>query len=361
MKGVGELGVLAGILREGSKPFRLLRGRSGSFWLLPERPEKARGAQRFFPQRHPVLQAAWWAWSRGFPVGGRVLLNADILRELMGEMVPFEAEGLVAYVGTEGAYRKAILGFWSKGGAEAVAKLALTPRADSWVTWEAFVLRKVRPADGAMPRFLRSGRYRERSYLLMTPVDGSLGPVRLSRAHFFCVAQIFRSQSSTYGWGESPLSQEWSLELARDDLVRAYPALQAAFAWLVKRLGQRELTLGWAHRDFAPWNTRRKGGKLWVLDWEMARPSRPPGYDLLHFLSIQAALRGGKPKIPWGMLRAWLETEAPPWAGLERELYAAYLLDQALFYAGARLEAPEEGEDKVLAWLLGELAQVTAR
>jgi hypothetical protein len=93
----------------------------------------------------------------------------------------------------------------------------------------------------------------------------------------------------------------------------------------------------------------------------MARPSRPPAYDLLHFLSIQAALRGVRPEIPWGVLRAWLEAEAPAWVGLEKEVYAAYLLDQALFYARARLEAPEDGEDKVLAWLLGELVQVTER
>jgi hypothetical protein len=355
-----RLGPLRRLLEGGDLPYRLVPSRSGSLWLFPEHSKRVKGIQRIFAPRNPLLRLAWAAWRAGLPVGARVALNSRCLRELFADVAPgLRVEGVVVYVGTPGAYRKAVLGFWEGGAARVVVKLALVPAADPWVVWEARVLERLKDSGESLaPKLLRTGQYAERAFHATEPVTGSPGPSRLTQAHFAYSAWLFRLEPSRHVWAESPLFGEWLADLSQKGLSRVFPTLERSLIWLEERLSRLVLSFGWAHRDFVPWNTRWVGGRLLLLDWEMARPHRPPAYDLLHFVSMQTALRGGSARIPWQVLRVWLELHAPEWAGLERELYAAYLLDQALYYARARLEAPEVGENRVLNWLLGELRSV---
>lgn len=355
-----RLGPLGPLLEGGDLPYRLVLSRSGSLWLFPEYSKPVKGIHRIFAPRSPLLRLAWAAWCAGLPVGARLALNSRSLEELLASVAPgLRAEGVVAYVGTPGAYRKAVLGLWAGGAAQVVIKLALVPAADPWVAWEARVLERLKGSGESLaPKLLRTGQYAGRAFHATEPVTGSPGPSRLTRAHFAYSAWLFGLEPSRYVWAESPLLGEWLADFSDRGLSHAFPTLERSLVWLEERLSHRVLSFGWAHRDFVPWNTRRIEGRLLLLDWEMAMPHRPPGYDLLHFVSMQAALRGGPVRIPWQALRAWLELHAPEWAGLERELYAAYLLDQALYYARARFEAPEVGEDRVLNWLLGELRSV---
>jgi len=355
-----RLGPLAPLLAGADLPYRVVPSRSGALWLLPEPSKRVAGAHRVFPPQNPLMRLAWMAWGAGFPVGVRYALNSQALAELLAGVTPgLRADGLVVYLGTPGAYRKAVLGIWEGGAARVVVKLALEAAADPWVVWEVRVLERMRRSGKILaPKLLRGGQYAGRSFHVTEPVVGSPGPSRLSRAHFAYSAQLFGLEPSWHVWGESPLLGEWLADLSHKGLSHVFSPLERSLIWLEERLSCRVLPFGWAHRDFVPWNTRWVRGRLLVLDWEMARPHRPPGYDLLHFVSMQAALRGGSARIPWGDLRAWLELHAPEWAGLERELYAVYLLDQALYYTRARLEAPEVGEDRVLNWLLGELRSV---
>ena len=355
-----RLGPLGSLLEGGDLPYRLVPSRSGSLWLLPESSKWAKGIHRIFAPRSPLLRLAWAAWRAGLPVGARLALSSRSLEDLLAGVAPgLRAEGVVVYVGTPGAYRKAVLGLWAGGEAQVVIKLALVPAADPWVAWEARVLERLKGAGESLaPKLLRTGQYAGRAFHATEPVTGPPGPSRLTRAHFAYSAWLFGLEPSRYVWTESPLLREWLADLSHKGLSRAFPTLERSLMWLEERLSRRVLSFGWAHRDFVPWNTRWARERLFVLDWEMARPHRPPGYDLLHFISMQAALRGGAARIPWMDLREWLERHAPEWVGVERELYAIYLLDQALFYARARLEAPEVGEERVLNWLLGELKSV---
>jgi hypothetical protein len=60
--------------------------------------------------------------------------------------------------------------------------------------------------------------------------------------------------------------------------------LQAALGRLSTVLGDRELTVATAHRDFRPRNHRiAEDGRLFVFDWELARPEMLPLYDVMHF------------------------------------------------------------------------------
>lgn len=355
-----RLGPLGPLLVRGDLSYRLVPGRSGSLWLVPEDAKSVKGIEQIFAPRNLLLRCAWVAWRAGFPVGARLTVNSLSLGELLAGVAPgIRAEGVVVYVGTPGAYRKAVFGLWAGGEAQVVIKLALVPAADPWVAWEARVLERLKGAGESLaPKLFRAGQYAGRAFHATEPVTGSPGPSRLTRAHFAYSAWLFGLEASRYVWTESPLVGELLAFLSHRGLRRAFPTLERSLVWLQERLSRRELSFGWAHRDFVPWNTRWIRGRLLLLDWEMARPHRPPGYDLLHFISMQAALRGGAARIPWMVLREWLERHAPEWVGLERELYAIYLLDQALFYARARLEAPEVGEERVLNWLLGELKSV---
>jgi hypothetical protein len=42
------------------------------------------------------------------------------------------------------------------------------------------------------------------------------------------------------------------------------------------------LTFHFCHGDFAPWNVKLSGERLFVFDWEYARAA-PAGFDLIHF------------------------------------------------------------------------------
>lgn len=354
------LGPVGPLLEGGDLPYRLVPSRSGSLWLLPEYSKRAKGIHWTFAPRSPLLRLAWAAWRTGLPVGARLALNSRALEQLLACVVPgLRAEGVVVYVGTPGAYRKAVLGLWARGMAQAMVKLALVPAADAWVAWEARVLEQMRGwGEGLAPKLLHTGQYAGRSFHVTEPVMGCPGPSRLTRSHFAYSARLFGVEPARHVLAKSPLFGEWVADLSHKGVSHSFSTLERSLIWLEKRLSRGVLSFGWAHRDFVPWNTRWVRGRLLLLDWEMARPHRPPGYDLLHFVSMQAALRGGAAKIPWHALRAWLELHAPEWAGLERELYAAYLLDQAVYYARARLEAPEVGENRVLKWFLREIRSV---
>lgn len=351
------LGPLSPLLEGGDLPYRLFMSRSGSTWLLPDSSKRVRGALLVFPPRSPLLRLAWEAWRRGLPVGLGMGLNAQYLDKLVAALAPhLRTEGVVIHIGTPGAYRKAVLGLWAGGAAQAIIKLALAPAADPWVVWEAHVLSRLMDwGEGLIPKLLYTGQHAGRAFHATAPVMGHPAPKRLTRQHLTYSARLFRQESSQYPWSESPLRAEWLEQIARRGLVEQLPTLEQAVIWLEKRLAQKMLSFGWAHGDFVPWNTRCVDGRLLVLDWEMARPNRPPGYDILHFESMQAALRGRPPKISWKTLRAWLEVNAPEWVGLEQELYVTYLVDQAIYYLKAKLEAPEVGEEVVLNWLLKEI------
>ena len=354
------LGPLEPLLEGGNLRYRLLPSRSGAFWLVPELANKVAGVHRVFPMRNPVLRLVWSAWGMGLPVGIHQALDPHALGELLAVVAPgLQADSVVVYIGTPGAYRKAVLGIWAGGVARGVVKLALVPAADPWVAREARVLEHLKGWGGSfVPKLLRAGRYGGRNFHVMEPIVGSPGPLRLTRAHLAYSAWLLELEPTWYAWNESPLFEEWLADISYKGLGHAFPPLEEGLIWLENRLSHRRLPFGWAHRDFVPWNTRWVKAKILLLDWEMARPHRPPGYDLVHFVSMQAALRGRSARIPWQTLRKWLELHAPEWAGLERELYVAYLLDQILYYARARLEAPKVGEDRVLNWFLRELRSV---
>ena len=47
--------------------------------------------------------------------------------------------------------------------------------------------------------------------------------------------------------------------------------------------GDVRLPFGGWHGDWSPWNLARAPDRLWIWDWEYARPGAPLGLDVAHF------------------------------------------------------------------------------
>jgi len=319
---------------------------------------RARGPLRFLVA--PPTRRAQWALRAlalglavGLPVG-----VSETLRNEAGTLVGISSPRVAIYVGTQGAYRKALVFVAGEEGQGAVIKWALLPGADGAVEREYEALRYlsgVVEVKGTMPTPLTSGRWHGRLYFVMCPLLGRLGGRRLLGLHWDWAARLFSLERKILRWEESPFRQCLSRILKAP--LPHVETLRTALGTLDHMLGGRFLSFGWAHRDFAPWNLRVRRGALVVLDWEMAVPAAPPGYDLLHFLAIQAALAGKAVRWPLAVFQKWLEGVAPDWVPLLPGVVLSYLLDQASIYAEARHRAPHVGEERVLAWLLRKLEE----
>jgi hypothetical protein len=114
------------------------------------------------------------------------------------------------------------------------------------------------------------------------------------------------------------------------------------------------------HGDFAPWNLRATGDRLFVWDWERSAAPVPVGFDLLHFHYQVAVLAGGQPAP--AAARIALARSAGPLRALGQQPHAGellmtvYLLELLCRYGEAEVSAMTGRPDQVSASLLDALA-----
>lgn len=156
-------------------------------------------------------------------------------------------------------------------------------------------------------------------------------------------------------------------EKLRESLLPAWRTrYQDALAIVHNQLANQTVVMCAGHGDFAPWNMRVRDNRLFVFDWEAARREVPCWFDCFHFLAIQAALAKGdvgrQQQFNWQNNAAmiWLVATNPQMASQWRLLCIAYLLDISLYYASARVAAPDQGEDRVWEWFGRELDKLMA-
>ncbi len=66
--------------------------------------------------------------------------------------------------------------------------------------------------------------------------------------------------------------------------------LKRSIDMATKNMVENRVFLGFAHRDFTPWNTFTSKGRLFVFDWEFAKEEWPPLADAFHFIIQKAIL-----------------------------------------------------------------------
>lgn len=176
-------------------------------------------------------------------------------------------------------------------------KLPLTNAARRRVRHEADTLAKLwnfSPLRVHIPRLLYSGNWNDTFVLFQSPLEGGLGPIRLNKFHtqfLQALRNVHRVEMPgkilihkvAKNWGKvSPvLGAKWD-GLGREALGRA-----------MRIIGDKTLSFGVVHGDFAPWNTRVSEKELLLFDWESADWEAPPTWDLSHFevLTASSSLR----------------------------------------------------------------------
>lgn len=328
-------------------------------WLLPADPRlRTLGLQLYAPQRlrGRLLKRAI---ASGALRGERVVLEGTTLRELeaaLGQWVGEPDTRLAFSLGTPGASRKATAQLIGRDERVlAYAKIAMGTLAQEALDAEWRNLRRVSAAmpRGRVPEPIHVGTWRETTILLMSAGPTRPGPADLGEHHLDFLLALHDATRLECEFGSSPMFTRLRDGLAHWGSVWRDP-WPDRFARVLTRLevelGPVRVPLSFAHRDFAPWNTRAGPAGLFVLDWEMASDGMVPLYDAFHFDAIQAATRNAPVRNDDGFSVRLLAALWPTGAELLPLLYLAYLADVSLLYGEARARAPDVGEDGVWLW-----------
>jgi hypothetical protein len=251
-----------------------------------------------------------------------------------------------------------------------LVKHAVDDATDRLLAHEARWLREledVADLDGQVPRLLEEGTGDDgrRFLVLGLPSVAALGRSGETRAfterHGRFLAHLGRarfraSDFELSGCGEwlqgalarvAPFAGERQLAILREAFHECETAL---LYWT----GPYVLSQG----DFAPWNIRLFGTRLFVSDWGRARSAASPLDDVLHYVMIQRALRGTP--VTARFLRASMKRAHgfaarayPDWSWRPQVIGAltlVYLLGSVLHYALEKrsLDAADPSADPVV-------------
>jgi hypothetical protein len=235
----------------------------------------------------------------------------------------------------------------------AVVKTAVDARSDRLLAREAKLLRELEAVDeldGQVPRLVGEGVAPDgRRYLILDvpPQAGVTATRAFTRGHARFLAILGKARfratdfevSGCSRWLESSLRR---LEGRADErtlaaLERAYHDCETALLYWT---GPYVLAQG----DFAPWNVRSLGARVFVLEWGQARVEASPLEDVLHYL-----LAGLARRLPEAMQRAgeFARRAWPEWPWRPQVIGAltlVYLLGAVLqrALAGGRLGGDDE-------------------
>ncbi len=257
----------------------------------------------------------------------------------------------VIQIGTAGPHQTAsVLLVSERGEGVTLARIAMVPSADNQLVVEAKWLRELEAApelENQIPRLLAEGNAPNgRRYLVTNPAPANCGTGAFTPAHAAFLGALGR-----VGWDVTNFEASPCFKYLESTLGTLDPYLTSAMRATL-HAGLRDCRAhldGWsgpfvvAHGDFAPWNIRVNGERLFVFDWEYARAGANPLADTFNYLLISRAEsgRGLSPALLASTLRR-VETVArqlyPEWTWRARVISAlglAYLIEAFLHHAVA--------------------------
>ena len=264
--------------------------------------------------------------------------------------------------GTPGAYRKATLQVFSASGETlAFAKMSDRPLSAVALATERRILEELARLPGIgshLPTPLAWLGWRGATILVLRPGPSALGPRRLGAPHHQFLAALHRSTLAPARYRDSPWRQRMRRELARclphlDEIWRGRYDL--ALHRLEHELASSRVPFCFAHRDFAPWNTRIGAAGLFVFDWEMGESGTFPLHDAFCFEAAQAIGGLGRAAAKGGFVERLTAEVWPEGAGRTALARLAFLVDASLYYMRAGIVAPKEGRRDAIIWFGGEL------
>jgi hypothetical protein len=247
-------------------------------------------------------------------------------------------------MGTPGPDRKPVIQFVNgRGRVLAYAKVGRDDRTRALVQREARALSEWdsgRARSFAVPALLFSGEVGECYLCVQSAPSGlerSTGP-EIGDEHRRFLSDLAARGTRWMSLDESPFWLELLGRTERSTSPFYRSLLRRAATVLRRRAGQEPIPFHFSHGDFAPWNLKMVGQRLYVFDWEYAREQCPVGTDLFHFLIRSAVLLQGwsdarllQTLTGSGPRRAMVEQHLRGF-GLDRRwvdlLLLAYLVDQ---------------------------------
>ncbi len=233
---------------------------------------------------------------RLFHLAVRLIFLLRLQRYVFSVTTTEPTEGLrgndwAIFTGTVGPNRKRVI----IRDARTVVKVASGHASWSNLENEMAALCKLGQADAAFPFRFPEARDYTPGVLTMErlPDRGTWGT--LTPAHVSALGALratFSSRSLLRRWAQ------WSEVHGRLCILENgnHPAIPGALINNLQELTRsldQDATVhyAYAHGDFTPWNTlRTTGGRLGIIDWEMAREEMPVGTDYFHFHLQQGIL-----------------------------------------------------------------------
>ena len=315
------------------------------------------------PQRSRGHALAWLVRRR--LLGMRVRLEEVAVASLeqhLAEALGHPAVRFAINSGTPGAYRKATLQVFSPTGETlAFAKMADRPLSAVALATERRILEELAGLPGIGPHLptpLAWLGWRGATILVLRPGPSALGPPRLGAPHHQFLAELHRATLAPARYRDSLWRQRMRRELARclPHLDGAWRGrYDSALRGLEQELGSSRVPFCFAHRDFAPWNTRIGPTGLFVFDWEMGEPGTFPFHDAFCFEAAQAIAGLGRATVEGGFVGRLAAEVWPEGAGRIGLARLAFLVDASLYYMRASIVAPTEGRRDAITWFGGEL------
>ncbi len=333
----------------GARHYFGFKVRAAAWVLVPRARKRPRdGLAIFNPQSLAGILKKVLA-SKGLWKGKRLYLREQVLREI--EEVLEERIGLAPlrcafYFRSPGLFSKTIaLALDGNGRAIAYVKFGETPEGEMALTRETEALDRLASFPelaNRVPRVIARARWREYPMLVVsvgTPLRrcSSFGP-----EHEAFLRDLREATASRKAFHDSVM---WKVMAARfaanratfsSDLCERYGG---ALGELERRMGNLQLTMSFAHRDFVPWNMHYdRGGMFFVYDWELAQDECTPGWDFFHYhLAGQPMRSGGRVQnLVEGLLGEAERAGIAP----ARDCLLAYLVDVGLFLRDRMQRSP---------------------
>lgn len=232
-----------------------------------------------------------------------VAVPADATWDHLGWDLPAMPTPVILVTG-EGESSKAVIGLVDSSSVRVacVAKVPLGTKAVAAIAREARILERLNTArPGVAPRLLQ--HHDATGIAVQSMVEGRPSRPFWSAGHDLWREKLRDRSSAARSLSDMTEKMASRIDTMSGDLARS---LESAMRRLTLAL---EIPMVWTHGDCAPWNLKcQRDGSLAAIDWEAADPHGLPGFDVVHFHTMQAFLFRKK---RWRVerVRAAVETE----------------------------------------------------
>jgi thymidylate kinase len=212
-----------------------------------------------------------------------------LLLEHLKEVLKYQDLTYAISLGAPGPHRKPVLQIMtSDGEVIGYAKVGRDDATNRLVQNEVQTLQVLAatPLHAlTVPRVLHSGWWRDHFLGVLSAPEGVSDGARqtLTLHHLAALKELRAVQIAWMPLRESAFWITLCRQVGQMHHTRYRHVLEQGIAKAETWVGKTPLPFHFCHGDFAPWNMKQNGKKLFIFDWEYASEAGPPAWDLFHF------------------------------------------------------------------------------